>query len=269
MVDRRLIGLLSHFTTGKGMLTIVLFVSFFWSLSQIPWNNPIHPGGWHAFTEIIFGFFNPDFSISILRRGMIAAWRTIAYATAGMTLALLIGFSLGVIASGSLPLGGRFKILISVLARGLAGFLRAIHELVWAWLFVVAFGLSPLAAVFALGLHYGGLLARNFSEQLVDVPLAPLNSLASAGANSWQTLIYGRLPLAFPNIISYSLYRWECAIRSAAIMSFIGLGGLGFEVRIALDDLYYRQAWTFLFILMILVLLVDTWSSVIRRRLTQ
>ena len=75
--------------------------------------------------------------------------------------------------------------------------------------------------------------------------------------------------MALPNLISYSLYRWECAVRSAAIMSFVGLGGLGFEIRIALDDLYYRQVWTFLFILMILVLVIDTWSSLIRKRMAQ
>mgnify|MGYP001166592310 FL=1 len=252
---------------GKSLLTILLLTSFLWSLIQISWGNIIHPGGGDALKEMISGFFNPDLSLPILRRGITAAWRTTAYATAGMTLALLIGFVLGVIASGSLPLGGRYKTFIAVIARGIAGFLRGIHELVWAWLFVVAFGLSPLPAVFALALHYGGLLARNFSEQFVDVPISPLNSLTTAGATAWQTLVYGRLPLALPNLVSYSLYRWECAVRSAAIMSFVGLGGLGFEIRIALDDLYYRQAWTFLFILMILVLVIDTWSSLIRKRM--
>lgn len=104
---------------------------------------------------------------------------------------------------------------------------------------------------------------------LNDVPQAPLRALRSAGASEWQVLIYGRLPMAFADALSYILYRFECAIRSAAIMSFVGLGGLGFQIQLSLQDLRYNEAWTFVFFLIGLVVLVDLWSSGLRRRVIQ
>jgi phosphonate transport system permease protein len=162
-----------------------------------------------------------------------------------------------------------------VIATGAGGsrfslaFFRSIHELVWAWLFVAAIGLSPMAAVLALAIPYGGILGRIYAELLQDVPEAPLQSLRSTGASEWRVFWYGRLPMAFPDMLSYTFYRLECGIRSAAIMSFVGLGGLGHEVRIALDDLAYQQVWTYLLFLIGLVVVVDIWSTMVRRRLSE
>jgi len=79
--------------------------------------------------------------------------------------------------------------------------------------------------------------------------------------------VYGRLPQVVPDLISYSLYRYECAIRSAAIMSFVGLGGLGYQIEVSLADLKFSQAWTFVYILILLILAVNLWSSETRRAL--
>ena len=83
-----------------------------------------------------------------------------------------------------------------------------------------------------------------------------------------RQLLYGRIPLALPDMVSYSFYRFECAIRSAAIMSFVGIPGLGFQIKLSLDDLLFRQVWTLLLFMLVLVVLVDQWSSLVRRRLT-
>ena len=133
------------------------------------------------------------------------------------------------------------------------GGLRAIHELVWALLFVAAIGLSPFAAVLALALPYAGILGRILAEMLQDVPPGPLASLRTTGAGEGKVLLYGRLPMAFPNMVSYALYRFECGIRSAAIMSFVGLGGLGYQIQISLDDLRFAEVWTFVYCLVLLV----------------
>jgi phosphonate transport system permease protein len=81
-------------------------------------------------------------------------------------------------------------------------------------------------------------------------------------------LLYGRLPMALPDMLSYTFYRFECAIRSAAIFSFVGVRGLGYELQLSLDDLLFEQVWTLLFFLVALVVLVDLWSSWTRRSLT-
>lgn len=236
---------------------------------QVPWNDSlIHANGLEAMAEIGHAFLRPDLSTEILRIALAAAWRTVAYATAGVSLAVLLAFPIGVLASGVLARGRFGRSIVATVFRALLGALRAIHELVWAWLFVAAIGLSPFAAVLALALPYAGILGRILADMLNDVPEAPLRSLRSAGASEWKTLLYGRLPAAWANMVSYTLYRYECGVRSAAIMSFVGLGGLGYQIQISLDDLRYREAWTFIFCLVGLVMLIDAWSRILRQRLT-
>ena len=125
-----------------------------------------------------------------------------AYAVTGMTLALVIGLPLGALASGVVGGSSRSRTIIAVWVRVVLAFLRAIHELVWAWLFVVAIGLSPMAAILALALPYGGILGRNFSELLTDVPEAPLRALRMSGASELKVFLYGRLPMALPDMLS-------------------------------------------------------------------
>jgi phosphonate transport system permease protein len=152
-------------------------------------------------------------------------------------------------------------------ARVLLGFQRAIHELVWAWLFVAAIGLSPFAAIFAIGIPYAGILGRIYADLLNDVPEGPLQSLRSAGASEPIVFLYGRLPAVAPALTSYTFYRFECAIRSSAIMSFVGLSGLGYQINIALEDLRYQQVGTYLLALFLLVVAADVASNMVRQRL--
>ena len=113
-------------------------------------------------------------------------------------------------------------------ARFFLAAIRSVHELVWAWLFVAAVGLSPMAAILALAIPYGGILGRIYSEILDDVPSEPIRALRVSGASEWKVFLYGRLSMAMPDILSYTFYRLECAIRAAAIMSFVGIAGLGY-----------------------------------------
>lgn len=172
---------------------------------------------------------------------MESAWTTLAYAVAGMSLAIIYGFIVGILASGVLTTNKMSRLINKVLFRGILGFTRSIHELIWAWLFVAAIGLSPFAAIFALAIPYGGILGRIFADMLTDVPEAPIKALKSAGASKLQTLIYGYLPLVWADILSYTMYRFECAIRSSSIMSFVGLGGLGYQIQLSLQDLRYDR----------------------------
>ena len=135
-------------------------------------------------------------------------------------------------------------------------------------------GLFVFIAIAALGVmvfRVGDFYLKpgyNISEILNDVPEGPLRSLRSAGASELKVLAYGRLPMALPQMLGYAIYRFECGIRSAAILSFVGIAGLGYQVQLSLDDLLYSEVWTLLLFLVGLVVLVDIWSGLVRKSLT-
>ena len=138
---------------------------------------------------------------------------------------------------------------------------------IWAWLLAIALGFTPTAGVMALAIPYSAILARVFADFLNDVPDSPLNALRSSGASPIQVLIYGRIPLAAKDILSYAFYRFECCLRSAAVLSFIGLQGIGYQIMVSLDDVNFGQVWTLLIFLVAMVVLIDHWGSQIRRNL--
>ena len=240
-----------------------------WSLTVVDWRGPlVHTGGAESALRFLLALFPPDLSPDFLLVCLNAAWQTLAFALAGITVAVIIGFPLGVIASGALfSRESRARLPVMMAVRFILGAIRAIHELVWAVLFVAAIGLSPLAAIIALGLPYGGILGRIYAEFIEDVPEEPLSALRSAGASSLQVLVYGRLPMCLPDLVSYTFYRFECSIRAAAILSFVGIRGLGYEIQLSLGDLLFSQVWTLLLVLLAIVALVDFWSGRVRRSL--
>lgn len=254
----------------RSLLTGVLVLVFIWSLFSVHWGPELlHPGGRVTLEQVAKSLFKPDLSPEMLELSLISAWRTLAYAVAGMTLAIIIALIFGVLASGVLSYSELNRHLSKGVFRGILGFMRAINELIWAWLFVAAIGLSPYAAIFALAIPYGGTLGRIFADILNDVPKEPIKALKAAGASRMQILFYGYLPIAKADMISYTMYRFECAVRSSTIMSFVGLGGLGFQIQLALQDLNYNKVWTYIFFLIALVLLIDFWSNLLRKRLIE
>ena len=253
---------------ARGWLTLILAGAVLWSALAVDTSaGVIHGGGLTSLGEFSLALFRPDLSPGFLATVGQAIGRTLAYAVAGMTVALAIGLPGGLLASGFLVRGSAKRAVSATAGRGLLAILRAVHELVWAMLFVAAVGLSPIAGVLAIGIPYGGIVGRFLSERLQDVPQAPLASLKSTGASEWGVLLYGRIPMAGPEVVSYLFYRLECAVRAAAILSFVGLGGIGFRISIALDDLRFDQVWTLIFALIALVVSIDLWSAFVRRRL--
>ncbi|KIY21292.1 MULTISPECIES: PhnE/PtxC family ABC transporter permease [Mesobacillus] len=253
----------------RKIVSFSLLLVFLWSLTSINWNKDLfHSGGLNTAKQIGAAIFSPDLSNDILLLALESSLTTLSYAVAGMSLALVIAFFWGILASGVLFSISKNNRYVKRFFRGHLGFMRAIHELVWAWLFVASIGLSPFAAIFALAIPYGGILGKIFADMLEDVRTEPIKALEAAGAGKWQTLMYGYLPMVRASIVSYAMYRFECAVRSSAIMSFVGIGGLGYQIQLSLDDLQYNQVWTFVFFLIFLVLLIDMWSNFLRNQLT-
>lgn len=258
-----------HFDFQKrNILTLTLVLVFILSLFSVNWGpDLLHSGGKVTILQIVKALFSPELSSDIIKLAIESTWITLAYAVAGMSLAIIVAFVFGILASGVLSSNYNSKVISMTIFRGVLGFMRAIHELVWAWLFVASIGLSPFAAIFALAIPYGGTLGRIFADILNDVSSEPIKALKSSGASKLQLLFYGYLPIAIPNMLSYTMYRFECAIRSSTIMSFVGLGGLGYQINLSLNDLKYNEVWTFMFFLIALVLLIDIWSNLLRKRL--
>jgi phosphonate transport system permease protein len=243
--------------------------AFLWSLASVNWTGPlIHTGGGRSALRFISALFPPDVSPGFLAIALRASWQTVAFAVAGITLAVALGLPLGIIASGTvLRKTSPWRGPVIAGTRLFLGGLRAVHELVWAVLLVAAIGLSPIAAIIALALPYAGILGRIYAELLQDVPQEPLRALRASGASPLRVLLYGYLQMALPGMLGYSFYRLECGIRAAAILSFVGIPGLGYQIQLSMHDLRFSQVWTLLMFLVTLIVLVDLWSTRTRRSL--
>ena len=251
------------------LLTLALLAALGWSLSNIDWDSPLfHSGGGSSALRFLLALFPPDFTPEFLAIAVKACWYTIAYAVAGVTLAVAIGLPLGAISSGTvLREESRWRRPLMVGSRVLLAGMRSVHELVWAVLLVASVGLSPMAGILALAIPYGGILGRIYAELVQDVPQPPVRALRASGAPPLAALMYGHLQMALPDILSYTFYRLECGIRSAAILSFVGIQGLGYQIQLSMHDLLFSQVWTLLIFLVGIIVVVDMWSTYVRRSL--
>jgi phosphonate transport system permease protein len=224
--------------------------------------------------------FPPDFSPAFL--GVIgpAVVQTVQISVAGTALAVLIGLPLGVVATSTLTWSGvlherrrapgRLAAFGSyAAARGLLSVFRSIPEFVWAFMFVRAVGLGAFPGVLAIGVAYGGILGKVYSEILEGVDARPVEALQAAGASRLGLVAYGVLPQALPSFISYTLYRWECAIRASAILGFVGAGGLGQQIELSMRMFAFSEVLTLLAVLACLVGAVDALSAWVRRRVVR
>jgi phosphonate transport system permease protein len=254
----------------KLLLNLLIILLFLWSMTTVHWSNDLfRPAGAALIWDIVKGIVQPNLSSDILKLAVQSTWLTVVYATCALTLAIVFGFIFGILASGALAKSRLTRRVTVAFFRGILNFTRAIHELVWAWIFVASFGLSPYAGILAMAIPYAGILGRILADAINDVPEEPIQALRAAGASQWQCMIYGYIPYVWTEMISYTMYRYECAIRSSAIMSFVGLGGLGYQIQLSLADLRFDEVWTFLFFLVLIVILVDFWSSLLRKSIHQ
>ena len=253
---------------NRRLLTLLMVGAVIWSVTSIDWGGPVfHTGGAAVLGEFISALFPPELSPAFLGLALQATWQTLVFGVAGITLAILLGFPLSVIAAGAFFGSGKTSGALIIAVRVFLAAVRPIHEVVWALLFVAAFGLSSLTAVLALALPYAGILGRIYADLFNNVPEGPLRALRASGASPFRVFLYGRLPMALPDAVGYTFYRFECSIRAAAIMSFVGIRGLGFEIQLSLNDLLFGQVWTLMLFLVALVLVVDRWSAGVRRSL--
>ncbi|MBI4627497.1 MAG: phosphonate ABC transporter, permease protein PhnE [Candidatus Rokubacteria bacterium] len=238
------------------------------------------PEGLGQIAAYVRKLFPPDLSAPALRDAASGAVETFAISLIGSLLSVGIAAPLSLLATRTLlyrgilfegrpPGPGARARRVALYAAGKATLrvLRTIPEIVWALIFVFMVGLGPFPGVLALGFHTGGVLGKLFGEVLEDVDPAPLEALQATGATRFQVLVYGVLPQALPQFVSYTLYRWEVNIRAAAMMGFVGAGGLGQRFHVAISLFHEHQLLTLILAIYLIVTLVDALSAYLRARL--
>jgi phosphonate transport system permease protein len=144
---------------------------------------------------------------------------------------------------------------------------RTVPELVFALMFVIAFGLGPVAGVLALAIHCVGALGKLFAEVVENIDMKPVEGVWSTGA-SWQVAMrYGALPQVLPTFVSYALLRFEINVRGAAVIGFVGAGGIGVDLLEAIRKFYYSDVSAMLLLIVITVAIIDTLTGMVRHRL--
>lgn len=253
-------------------LGAVLLVPMLVATEFKPWLL-VEPDNLKVTARFIGDFFPPKVEGEFLAMVAREAWRTVAIATAGIALALLLAVPLTLLSTATLSvsaLSGRMHWLPTLARqsiRWLLIVLRSVPELVWALVFVRVVGLGPTAGVLAIALTYSGMLGKVYGDILESGETHATTSLLRNGAGRLQAFFLGLLPQNAAELTSYTVYRWECAIRSSAVLGFVGAGGLGQQMDTSMKMFAGSEVATMLMVFVLLVWLADLASSALRRAL--
>ncbi|HUB45910.1 MAG TPA: phosphonate ABC transporter, permease protein PhnE [Acetobacteraceae bacterium] len=198
-----------------------------------------------------------------LHRWLRLLGETMLIAYVGTLSGFIIAFCACFLASRNLGRAAWLRVTV----RRVLELLRTVPDLVFAMLFVVAFGLGPLPGVLALTLHSAGTLGKLFSEVVESVDMKPVDGVAACGGTWLARIRFGVLPQVLSNFTSYALLRLEINVRGAAVIGFVGAGGIGEDLLIAIRKFYYQDVSTMLLLLIICVMLLDVTSEHLRHRL--
>ena len=229
---------------------------------DMPWKDVLSAEGGRQMAAFASGLFPPDVSGAVLNRVARGAAETVAISLLGTLIAAAAALLLAV------PASGRWGVALCWLVRLALNGLRAIPELVWAAFMVLAAGLGPLAGCLALAVHTAGVLGRLFAETLQNARPEAEQALRESGSAASMAFLYGTAPLVLPQLVSYSLYRWEHNIRMAAVLGFVGAGGLGQSLFVALSLFKTNEAATVILAMVAIVGAVDILSAWLRRILS-
>ena len=246
---------------GIALLVVASFATLnlqwaqFWS-----WNAAARMGRFLA--ELL----HPEIGSVFIGKVLMASLETLAMSALGTLLAVLLGLALALPASKAHdqdPAHWR------VATRLLLNALRSTPELVWAALLLIAVGLGPFAGTLALGLHTSGVLGRLFAESIENAAPGPAFALRARGVGEGRVFFYATLPQILPQLMSYTLYRWENNIRAAAVLGVVGAGGLGQMLAFHMGLFQMGETSTVLLAMLVLVALVDALSYLARYALSR
>ena len=210
--------------------------------------------------EYISRYFPPDFTD--WRFYLSDILETIGMGVWGTLMAAIIAVPLAIMAAENVA-----PVWLVFIIRRFMDAMRAINEVVFALIFVVAVGLGPFAGVLALFVHTAGTLGKLFSEAIEAIDPGPVEGIRATGASKLQEIIFGVIPQVIPLWTSFTLYRFEANVRSASVLGIVGAGGIGVSLYQSFRAFKYGKVSAILIILIVAVALIDTVSAKIRQRL--
>jgi phosphonate transport system permease protein len=237
---------------GRRGWLLVLAAALVWSA----WGAgaAVNPDGWPVAQRFLAGAVQPDLSAEFLTRVGSAALVTLAYAVLGTALSVLLGFAGGPVLSrtwwGRATAGW-------LGARAALALPRGLHEAVWGLLLVNVLGHDPLVGVLAIAIPCGAVTAKVYADLLDEAPHGPYDALRAAGSGRVGAWAYGLLPHTAADMLSYAVYRFDCAVRAAVILGIVGAGGLGFLLEASFQALDHDRLWTVVYALAVLCGLSD------------
>ncbi len=263
------------------LLAVVGWLVVAWGAARVlelSWRD-VSPAALASVGAFAASMWPPDLDPAFLRQLAPAAVVTFAVSVLGSAIGAVLGILLAwpaahrlhALAGGGRPSRARAAALSAVAwtARGLLNLGRTLPELLWALVLIFAVGLGPFAGALALGLHTAGVLGRLYAEALEEVPTAPFAALRGAGASDAAASVFAVLPQAFPQLVAYTLYRWEVNIRASAVLGVVGAGGLGALLHVSLNLFHHHRTLTLLAVIVLLVTAVDLLSGALRRRILE
>lgn len=187
---------------------------------------------------------------------------TLLIAYVGTLVGATLGFAGGLLSAANIAPGPRLRWLV----KRVLEFGRTVPEIVFALIFVLAFGLGPLPGVLALALHTAGALGKQTSEVVENIDMNPVEGTLAAGAGWPQMARFAVVPQILPGFLSYALLRFEVNVRGAAVLGFVGAGGIGQDLVEAIRKFYYNDVAALLLLIILTVVLIDTLTGIVRRR---
>jgi phosphonate transport system permease protein len=248
---------------------VVLWPMLVWTEFK-PWQL-FEPESLKPTLRFLAAFVPPRVDLEFLALVLRETWRTVAIATAGLALALLVAWPLTLLCVRSLSISGltgrmaAMPATIRFAVRGVLVVLRSVPELIWALVFVRVVGLGATAGVLAIALTYGGMLGKVYADILESGDAHATASLLRNGTGRLQAFFYGLLPQNAAELTSYTVYRWECAIRSSAVLGFVGAGGLGQQIDASMKMFNGSEVSTMLIVFILLVAGTDRLSAWLRK----
>ena len=245
---------------------VLLMVGLSFATLDLQWAQFLSLDAARSMGRFVAEFFPPDLSPAFLARVGWGTLETLAMSALGTVLAAVAGLALALPAS---KLHASQRAWARPPTRLLLNALRSVPELVWAALLLISAGLGPMAGTLALAMHTTGVLGRLFSEAVENAPPGPAEALRTQGVGPLRVFLYATLPQVLPQLMSYTLYRWENNIRAAAVLGVVGAGGLGQLLSFHMGLFQMGKTATILGAMLLLVALVDGLSYASRRWLTR
>ena len=240
-----------------GWAAFLIFLGWAWNGAEIRPLDLFRDSGNMA--KYASEFFPPDFrDWEIYLKEMIT---TMHIAVWGTVLAIICAVPFGLLSSSNIVPAWVYQPV-----RRIMDACRAINEMVFAMLFIVAVGLGPFAGVLALWIHTTGTLAKLFSEAVEAIDPRPVEGVRATGALAIEEIVFGVIPQVMPLWISYSLYRFESNVRSASVVGMVGAGGIGVVLYEVIRGFQYAQTCAVLLIIILFVTTIDLLSATIRKR---